>query len=94
MRNVIALFHTTHVIDTHLGRLRELWIASFRFTLFLTKQIIDAVIEIHPFLQAKVFVIVFKTKYDICVVFCTLSLESCITLTGTCEIKSQILSGF
>lgn len=51
MRDVIALFHTAHVINTHLGRLRELWIASFRFTLFLTEQITDAVIEIHPFLQ-------------------------------------------
>lgn len=47
MRNVIALFHTAHVINTHLGRLRELWIASFRFTLFLTEQITDAAVEIH-----------------------------------------------
>lgn len=29
------------------------------------------------------FVIVFKPKYDICVVFCTLSLNSCTTLTGS-----------
>lgn len=61
MRNVIALFHTAHVIDTHLGRLPELQIASFRFTLFLTKQITDAVIEIHPFLQKWRFLSLFSS---------------------------------
>lgn len=61
MRNIIASFHTAHVINTHLRRLRGLWIASFWFTLFLTKQITDAVIEIHLFLQKWRFLSLFSS---------------------------------
>lgn len=74
MRNIIALFHTAHVINTpgSTARARDCFVSVY--IIYLTEQITDGVIEIHPFLQIEGFCHCFQAQiWHLC---CLLHFES------------------